>query len=247
MLKFSKSQIKKEMRQLYAAPSPQRKEEFLRDFPYPRTGWMETIAVQAGYIHKSIWVLSLLLVVGALMMGEHLSSGGSYAKIWCMSGVMPLLAVLAVTEAFRSSVYGMAELEMASKHNLPQILLIRMGVMGGVDFFLTVLGILLIVGREFLGLFRTAVYLVVPWLCTCILALQIEKYAKGRETIWYCAACGCLLCGGSMIGGQIRRIVYESGKFYLWIIALCVFAVCFTKQIWQLRNETEEWNLYFLQ
>lgn len=244
MLRVSKSRIKREMKQLYPVPEPKRKNDFLREFPYPRASFAETVAVQVGYIQKRIWVLSLLLVIGALAMGKYLGAGGSYENLWCMSGVMPFLAVLTVTETFRSSVYGMAELEMAAKHSLPQMLLIRMGVMGGVDFLLTTAGILFIVWEGTIGMLQTAVYLMVPWMCTCVLALQIEKYAKGRETVWYCAACGFFLCGGSVISGRSGEILYGDSKFYLWLISFCVLAVCFAKQIWHIWHETEEWNLY---
>lgn len=246
MLRILKTQMKKEMKGLYPAPVPQRKEEFLKEFSCSGMGWPEIIRVQVGYIHKSVWALSLLLVIGALVWGEHFHGGGSYDVLWCMSGVMPLLAVLVVTETFRSGIYGMAELEMTARHNLPQILLIRMGAIGGAEFFLTVLGIPFVVRQGTLGVFRTAVYLMVPWLCTCVLTLQIEKYVKGRETVWYCAACGFFLWGAGIMSGEIREMIYANGKFYLWIMAFCVFAAFFAKQIWQIRHRTEEWNLYFV-
>ena len=66
-----KSQIKKEMLQLYPPPAPEKKEKFLRELPYPRTGPIETIAVQIGYIRKSVWFLSLLLIAAALAYGEN--------------------------------------------------------------------------------------------------------------------------------------------------------------------------------
>lgn len=244
MFKIAKSHIKREMQQLYPAPDPKRKEEFLWELPYPKASFAETAAVQIGYIHKWVWALSLLLVTGALAMGEYLAPGGSYGNLWCMSGVMPLLAVLAVTETFRSSAYGMAELEMASKHSLPQILLIRMGVIGSVDFFLAVAGILFIVRQGTMGMLRAAVYLIVPWLCACVLAFQIEKYAKGGDTVWYCTALGCFLCMGCVISGQSGGIIYDGSQFYLWMIAFCALLVCFARQIWHIRHGAEEWNLY---
>ena len=54
MLRFSKLQMKREMKRLYPAPNPQRKEEFLREFPYFRASCMEIIRNQIGYIQKSI-------------------------------------------------------------------------------------------------------------------------------------------------------------------------------------------------
>ncbi len=244
MFKITESHIKREMKQLYPAPDPKRKEKFLRELPYPKASFAEMAAVQIGYIHKWVWALSLLLATGALAMGEYLAPGRNYGSLWCMSGAMPLLAVLAVTETFRSSAYGMAELEMASKHSLPQILLIRMGVIGSVDFFLAAAGILFIVRQGTMGMLRAAVYLMVPWLCTCVLAFQIEKHAKGGDTVWYCTACGCFLCMGCVISGQSGGIIYDRSKFYLWLVVFFALSICFARQIWHIRHGAEEWNLY---
>lgn len=242
MIKFSQSQLKKEMKKLYPAPAPQKRETFLKGFPFPKTSPLETLAVQIGYIRKTVWLLSLLLVIAALMTGEYLLQEDSRGKLWCLSGVMPLLAVLTVTETFRSSAYGMAELEMTTRHNLPRILLIRMGALGAGNLLMIISGLLPVVRQGTLSLFRGTVYLTAPWICTCVLALQIEKYVKGRESIWYCCVCGCFLWGISLPGGKLREIVYDEEKFYLWITVLSVSAVCLAGQLRQIRHEEESWK-----
>lgn len=240
---FSKDQIKKELGQLYPVAPPQRKEEFLRGLSFPRTSPMETIAVQIGYIRKSVWIISLLLMAAALVLGKgYWKDSRDYGMLCCFSAIMPLLAVLAVTESFRSSVHGMAELEMTAKHNLQQVLLIRMGAISGVDFFLMMSALPFLGGAERINVFRGAVYLMVPWLCTCVLALHIEKYVKGRDGVWCCCALGAFICGTSLVAGKIWETVYGSGKFYIWVVAFFVFAVVMTKQIWQICHEIESWN-----
>ncbi|MCI9136161.1 MAG: hypothetical protein HFH48_01125 [Lachnospiraceae bacterium] len=244
MMRFS---MKKEMKQLYQAPLPEKKEEFLREFPYPRAGWRETIAVQLSYVRKSVWFASLLSAVSALLLGEKLLwDGTDYDLLWSLSAVMPVLAVLVVTEAFRSGTYGMAELEMAAKHNLSQVLLIRMGAIGTVDFFLIIAGILFVSQSGTVGMLRAAVYLLVPYLCTCVLTLQIEKGRNGRETTWYCGVCGCSICGVSILSRGVQEIIYDRGKFYLWMIVFFVLTLFLIRQIWQIRHKMEEWkwNLY---
>lgn len=240
---FSKSQIKKGLGQLYPVAPPQRKEEFLRELSFPKTSSMETIVVQVGYIRKSVWILSLLLMAAALVLGKSCwKDSRDGGMLCCFSAIMPLLAVLAVTESFRSGAYGMAELEMAAKHNLQQVLLIRMGAISGGDFLLMMLVLPFLAGAERINVFRGAVYLMVPWLCTCVLALQIQKYVKGRDGIWCCCALGAFICGISFVAGIFREIVYGSGKFYIWVIAFFVFAVVLAKQIWQICHEIESWN-----
>lgn len=243
MSNVSKSQIKKEMRQLYPAPAPQRKGEFLRELSYPKSGPLETIAVQIGYIRKFVWILSLLLVAAALAFGNgYWQSAEDYGVLWCVSAVMPLLAALAVTETFRSGVYGMAELEMSAKHNLQQILLIRMGAIGGADFLLIISALPFLVRYERISIFRGAVYLMTPWLCTCALAFQIEKYAKGRDGVWYCCALGLFFCGIGLAAGNFQETVHGNGAFYVWLIVFFAFAAILAKQIWQICHEAENWS-----
>jgi len=236
------SQLKRELKGVYPAPAPEKKEEFLKGLPFPGTSPVEILAVQIGYIRKSVWLLSLLLVIAASWAGEYLLQGNSQEKLWFLSGVMPLLAVLTVTETFRSSAYGMAELEMTTRHNLPRILLIRMGALGAGNLLMIISGLLPVVRQGTLSLFRGTVYLTAPWICTCVLALQIEKYVKGRESIWYCCVCGCFLWGISLPGGKLREIVYDEEKFYLWITVLSVSAVCLAGQLRQIRHEEESWK-----
>lgn len=245
-MKYSKRQLKKELKQLFPAPSPQGKEEFLNKLLAPRGCLPEAILVQIGYIHKSVWALSVLLAAVALFLGNQFQEWGAFARLRCLSAAMPLLAVLAVSETFRSSIYGMAELEMASKHNLPQVMLVRMGVLAGVDALIVVLGLAFLVQDGGIGAARGAVYLLVPWLCACVLGIQVERYARGREGVWYCGICGCFLCGAGLAGGEYQKFVYSSGKFYLWVFALLASVVLLARQVWQISHRVEEWkwNLY---
>ena len=244
MLRFQKNQLKKELQQLFPAPAPQRKEEFLRALPYPKARRLETISVQIGYIRTGTWALSLLAVAAARLAGQGIALGeDSFGMLWCLSAAMPLLAVLAVTETFRSSIYGMAELEMAAKYNLPQVLLVRMGALGAADFLLMLLGMPWVVQGGELTAFRAAVYLMAPWLGTCAIAFQIEKHVGGRESIWYCAAFGLFLGGGIFISRGRWGLVYGDGAFSLWLAASAALAICLARQIWQIRCGAKGWKL----
>lgn len=240
---FFRNQFKQEMQQIFPAPAPQGKEEFLRGFPYPKARRRETIRVQVGYIRKWTWVLSLLAIALALVAGQDVKQDSSgFGMLWCLSAAMPLLAVLAVTETFRSSVYGMAELELAATYNLPQVLLMRMGIMGVADISLILLGLPWVVQDGGFRAFRAAVYLLVPWLGTCAVAFQIEKYVKGREGIWCCAAFALFLCCAALIGKKFWEHAYGAGVFSFWLIALAVFVANLAKQIWQIRCGAKGWK-----
>ena len=247
-MKVSKRQIKKELRQLYLAPAPEGKGEFLKNFFAPRASLPETIAVQIGYIHKSAWILSVLIVAMALFHGNYFQQEDKYGMLWSLSAAMPLLAVLTVAETFRSSAYGMAELEMASKHSLPQVMLVRMGAMACGNLLLMTLGLPFLVQKGGLGLLHGAVYLLAPWLCACVLGLWVEKYARGREGEWYCGICGCFLFLFGLIRKEFLESLYSSGKFSLWALIILVSACLLARQLWQIYHGIEEWkcNLYVM-
>ena len=250
MPRLFKYQLKKEMQQAFPAPPPQGKEEFLRGFPYPKAKRIEMVGVQVSYIRKWTWALSLLAVALALLAGRNFGQESSgFWMLSCLSAAMPVLAVLAVTETFRSSVYGMAELEIAAKYNLPQVLLVRMGILGGADILLMLLGVPWIVQEGGFSSLRAAVYLLVPWVGTCAIAFQIEKYVKGREGIWCCAAFAMFLCAPSLAGRQFWQQIYGHGTFYLWLAALVVFAAAMGNQVWRIccaskGLEEWKWNLF---
>ena len=82
MSKYSMSQLKRELKGVYPAPAPEKKEEFLKGLPVPGTSPVEILAGQIGYIRKSVWLLSLLLVIAASWAGEYLLQGNSQEKLW---------------------------------------------------------------------------------------------------------------------------------------------------------------------
>jgi len=237
------SKIKKELKQLYQEPQPKRKEEFLKEFMYPKMTPLEAVITQISYIHKYIWILSVFLVFGIVILTKFfLWKSTTYDLLYSLSAVMPILAVLVITETFRSSVYGMAELEMTTKYNLPQIILIRMGAIGMTDLCLIVSTIPFVIQQGTIGFMQVAIYLMVPYLCTCVLMLQIEKRERGKEATWYGILCGFFLFGLNILTKGIQEIIYNNHTFYIWLIVFIVFVGILVKQIWSILHKMEEWK-----
>ncbi len=238
---------KKQLKELYQVPEPQRKTEFLRDFNYPKSTFGEFVMTQAGYVRKYVWILSVLLVGVATLVGEHTAEYAEvFPVLWCISSVMPILALILILETFRSEVYGMAELEQAAKHNLPEVLLVRMGIVAVVDFLLIGATVPFIVRYDGLGVFRSVVYLLVPYLLTCVLTLGIQRWKRGRETIWYSIIASVFICGINLFSQLREGMLYEEKKFVLWVAALFLMGSVVAMQIKAIRKSREEygWNLY---
>lgn len=239
---------KKQLKELYQVPEPQRKTEFLQKLDYPKSTFREFVMTQAGYVQKYVWVLSVLAVGIAIAAGECMAKGNErevFPVLGCISSAMPILVLLLMLETFRSETYGMAELEQAAKHNLPEVLLVRMGIVAAVDLILIGTAIPVIVRYDKLSAFRAAVYLLVPYLFTCLLALGIQCRKRGRETVWYSILVSAFACGVNAFS-PIMRQLYEENRFFLWVAALCFMGIIVAIQIRTIRKSREEygWNLY---
>lgn len=244
---MQKFRLRKELKKSYEPPKPLRKEEFIRNLNYPKARAFEVLKVQAGYIPKYVWAISVLPILFIFIMeglpGYYFDR---YFLIGCLSVFMPMLAVVAVSESFRSGVYGMAELEMAAKYNLPQILLMRMGILGGLDLCLALAAIYFVVRTGETGILQASVYVLVPWECTCLLSFQVEKYRKGKESVWCKILCGILVCMAEVLFYNYRMTIYDRNKMPFWALVFCFFSVLLARQVWRIRQETEDWkwNLY---
>lgn len=238
---------KKQLKGLYQTPEPQRKTAFLQELNYPKATLREFVLTQAGYIRNYVWILSVVLVCGAVMIGTQMPNDMEiFPMLYCLSAIMPVLALLLVLETSRSEMYGMDELEQTAKHNLPEVLLVRMGSVAAVDFILVGMAVPAVVRYDGLGVFRVAVYLLVPYLSTCFLALGIQRRKRGRESVWYSIVASVFICMLMLFSQLWKGMLYEEKKFLFWVIALLLLGVMLVIQIKEMRKNREEyrWNLY---
>lgn len=238
---------KKQLRELYEAPAPQRKTEFLQKLNYPKSTFGEFVMTQAGYIHKYVWIFSAVLVFAVAAAGKHMVWGvKAFPLVWCISSVMPILVLLLTLETFRSEVYGMDELEQAAKHNLPEILLVRMGLIAAMDLLMIGAVIPVVVRYDGLSAMRAAVYLLVPYLFTCVLTFAIQRRKRGRGGIWYSMLASAIVCMGQFFSSFRDGVLYEAKNFSLWVMVLIFTGIVVGIQIREIRKNREEygWNLY---
>lgn len=238
---------KKQLRGLYEAPEPQGKTEFLQKLNYPKSTFWEFVMTQAGYIHKYVWIFSAVLVFAVAAAGKHMMWGEeAFPVVWCISSVMPILVLILTLETFRSEVYGMDELEQAAKHNLPEILLVRMGLIAAVDLLIIGAVIPVVVRYDGVSAMRAAVYLLVPYLFTCVLTFAIQRRKRGRGGIWYSMLASAIVCMGQFFSVFRDGVLYESKNFFLWVMVLIFTGIIVGIQIREIRKNREEygWNLY---
>lgn len=238
---------KKQLKELYQVPEPQCKAAFLQELNYPKATRGEFMVVQAGYIRKRVWILSAVLIFAAVLAGEWMQGVVmAYPVLWSSSAMMPVLALIMVLETFRSEMYGMDELEQSARHNLPEVLLLRMGIVGGVDFLLIAAAVPIIVRYDGLSFLRVSVYLLVPYLLTCFLALCIQRWKRGRGAVWYNILASGFISGVELLSPAMKELLYKEKQFTLWVAVLCSLGIAIVIQIRRIKKDREEyqWNLY---
>ena len=112
---------------------------------------------QSSIHTKSIWLLSVLIVLPAVW-------GASFASentVWIVSAFTPFLALLLITESAKSMLFGMNELEMASRFSLKNIVLARLTILGIFNFAIFCIIIPICHIANSISLVQTGVYFLV--------------------------------------------------------------------------------------
>lgn len=234
-MKISK-QEKELLQQAFSVPEPKKKREFLRALPRQQMSLGALILSQAAYIRKWVWAVSFLLFVPVVMLVGYITVD----ILWVLSAVMPVAALLVVTEVARSAVYGMAEMEMTARFSLRMILLARMVMLGAVQL-LGLIPVAFIVG---VSLLQNAVYLLVPYLLTAYFSLMAVRYLQGKEGMYACGSISvfiCVLCPLSRYGVPA---MYDAEGFVFWLLAAALLMVGFVRQYRKTMIHLEEfaWN-----
>lgn len=228
------------LQKAFAAPPPERKQQFLRTLPQPMIGYHTFVLLQAAYMRKWVWLTSVFLLaaayIGSIWVGQN--------TIWMVSALFPLAAVTAVTENIRSDIYGMAELEMASRFCYKSILLARMMILGILHTILFCFLIPICWKNGNITLMQTGVYLLVPYLLTTVLSLYTTRRLHGRETGYICMAEAVFVSGSHLFFRNLFDSFFLPKYANNWIIA-GIILLAFTVSEYKKRiNQMEEltWN-----
>ncbi len=239
--------MKKEMKQYIKAsfytPSSLRKEEFIKSLNYPKTRKYEFVINQIGYINKKNWLFSSLLFLLASYTVSLLQLEQT-ELLWSISAFLPFLAMITVIETMRSAAWGLAELEMTTRHSLKSILLVRIGILGAGNAILLFTLMPFLAGAVHMEFLKTSVYLLVPYLFTCLCSYSLASRIRSKEFSYYCAGIAAAVSGIGLIFGRLWYVIYEQKYFILWLMVFAVLSVLLAKEIRKLIKNSEDliWN-----
>ena len=149
-MRWKKKQIKQEFIKLYEAPEPPGKQEFLKQFDTCYLSMGQFMWQQLLYIKKWMWLFSAGIFFLGTMLGRNLDR----ETVWVISALIPFLALTFLTESGRSKIYGMEELEYATRFSLKSLMLARLGVLG-----------------LFHGVILLLLFLCILYICTAIFSI----------------------------------------------------------------------------
>lgn len=219
-------EFRKVLQDAFEPPAPKRKEEFLKSVPQPRISNLSFMLAQAGYIRKHVWGISAVLFgiafVGSFVFGKDV--------MWVISALLPFAAVSTVEEQNRSHVYLMSELEMTARFSLKSVVFARMGILGIVHFLLLLFLIPACARFEGGSVFRTGLYLLVPYLLTADAGLWAARRTKGAESWYACFGIAFCVSGLNLFVQNLFPVLFGPKYIPAWILLLATVLICGVKE-----------------
>ncbi len=237
-----KKYIKAALKEAYKAPEPAKKNEFLRDIrPSAASNTRFMLSQQILYIRKFVWILSAVLIGALIWLSKYVR----VEVMWFITACMPFVAMIAVTENMRSNAYKMAELEMAARFSLKSVVFARMTIIG-IFHMLLLLALVFFTGRNTeLSFIRAGVYLLVPYLMTTVVSMQVARKLRGNEVNYVCMGIATIVAAVDALMQGMVPFAVTNECFVYWVLVLAVLIVCtiieYSKNIF--RMEEALWSL----
>lgn len=208
-----KQSFKKVLSQVFEAPPPLHKKEFLRTLELPKISMAEFIFSQIGYIRKWVWGVSALVftisLAGSLMLSVNM--------LWVISAFTPLLALTILSESGRSENHKMAELEMATRFSLRSVLLARSGILGMENLALLCLLVPVGLQNNMHSPIQAGVYIIAPYLLTSFTGLWIVLRFRGQEAMYFCAGAAACVSFSVFFSHITVPQIYERNYLIWWM------------------------------
>ena len=238
-----KNELKDVLNITFSAPEPKKKQMFLKNLRPSEISTLEMLCRQAGYIRGTVWIFAAAVIVFVLF--------GSWKQLpdtqELVPEIMPFLAAVSVLENRRSRKYGMIELEMVTRFSFKSVLFARMLIPG-----ITCLVILAVASPVIAMAFGgetllTAMHMLIPYLVTMSICLQVERSPLGRRLEYGSLAAAALISvlmiwiknyAAALVNGY-AEMIRDWGVLIVLILAMVT-----AFEQWRTLNSTEEpaWN-----
>lgn len=213
--------LRQTLKQTFTAPPMRQRERFINSIAYPKAKFSDVLISQIGFIRKRVWVLFAVGVVLAFSYTSFIDVPENIITV--ISAILPLFSVCTITEIYKSIACNMEEMELTCKYNLPKIILMRLGILGTVNFVMLIFCIMC-ADRSNFGALRNTIYLSVPYLLSNCISFLIISKIHSREIIYICS----VVCGSisifMMIVNSNYQFIYKVDFTLIWIITCILLA-----------------------
>ncbi len=240
------------LKQAYEPPKPLHKEAFLRQISAQMMlsakseRHMQTISrhtffvQQAGYIRKSVWIISVLFFMGAWLAGRYVEKN----SLWLIAAFVPFLAFVTVTEGVKSVTCHMEELEMSSRYSLRYVMMGRLVILGVCNFALLLMISLYVQASNVSGGLERCFVLFAPYLLTAALGLHMIRRVRGRESVYFCMGITGAVSVLQIVLGNVLEFMRQENGEKAALLAVLVLLMAFVRECICTMKQTEEyvWN-----
>lgn len=235
-----KQDLRRALQNAFEPPAPKRKDVFFRSISQPEISNLSFMVSQAGYIRKYVWGISAV-IFGTAFAGTWILEKD---VLWVISALLPFAAVSAVAENNRSNTFLMCELEMAARFSLKSVVLARMGILGLVHLLLLIFLIPVCAQYDAMSVFRTGVYLLVPYLLTTTLSLWAARRIQGMESMYVCMGTAVCVSGIHIVIRALFPVFFGENYVMIWVLVLAAVMGAAVKEWKKMIKQTEElaWN-----
>ena len=226
-----------------AAPKPDfaKKDAFIREYR-EKSGRAELrvfdlLKSQISYIRTPVWIASIAVLVVAI-----LGINQNKETVFYVAAMMPFVSAIAVFDSMRCRMYGMNELEGATRISGRGILFARLVCIGTVHIAL-LLALSVVVGsKSGYGFAMTGAIITIPYLISSVACMILERTEVERRN-----AFGCVLISAvtalMILAIKDEKAFFAQNYRWIWFVLFAVFASLECIEIRKTFSVEEyEWN-----
>ncbi len=232
--------IKRMMADASPKPDLARKDAFIREFrkkSRKELSIFDIIKSQISYIRMPVWIASFAALIVAIF-----GIASNRESVFFVAAIMPFVSAIAVFDSMRCRMYGMDELEGATRISGRGILFAKLICIGIVHIALLLI-LTVVIGRSSVyGVAMTGTLITIPYLISSIASMILERTEIGRRN-----AFGCVLVSAMtsvmMLAIKDEKALFAPNYRWVWFVLLAVCVVLECTQIKKtFRLEEYQWN-----
>jgi len=148
---------------------------------------------QARFIQKRTWLLKVLLT-GLLLALAFFYRIDLDHTIWTASAIFgSIICLVSIYELCRVYHPGMREVQLTAKYSLKKVIMVRLILLGIVDFILLLSSAYLVSGFGVIVLWKILLYTIAPFSVMCGGCIDLVNRVREENVMSYCTTWGIMM------------------------------------------------------